>query len=66
VTAPTAANISPTSVGSYAYVSSAVAASQTGVRAFGGDASGVVCVTLDGSPLVPVSGALPAGCSPLQ
>jgi prepilin-type N-terminal cleavage/methylation domain-containing protein len=64
--APTSANTSPTSTGAYAYVTSAVAPSQTGVRAFGGDASGVVCVTLNGAALTPVSGALPVGCTPLQ
>jgi prepilin-type N-terminal cleavage/methylation domain-containing protein len=66
VTAPTSANTSSSSTGAYAYTTSAVAPSQTGVRAFGGDASGVVCVTLNGAPLTPASGALPAGCSPLQ
>jgi prepilin-type N-terminal cleavage/methylation domain-containing protein len=37
------------SVASYAYAATPVTAGQTGVRGFGGDASGVLCFNADGS-----------------
>jgi type IV pilus assembly protein PilA len=40
---------SPTCVASYAYLTSPVNQGQTGVRAFGGDSSGVLCVMPDGT-----------------
>jgi prepilin-type N-terminal cleavage/methylation domain-containing protein len=44
---------------SYAYVTSPVNQGQTGVRAFGGDSSGVLCFTADGTePPTPTQGAL--------
>jgi type IV pilus assembly protein PilA len=47
---PIASNISsPTSVASYAYLASPVNNGQTGVRGFGGDSSGVLCFTADGT-----------------
>ena len=44
------------SVASYAYVTSPVAQGQTGVRGFGGDSSGVLCFTAQGTipPTTPV------------
>jgi type IV pilus assembly protein PilA len=47
---PLNSNISSgTSVSSYVYVASPVSNGQTGVRGFGGDSSGVLCFTSDGS-----------------
>jgi len=43
-----AQKVSPTSVGGYAYVAVPVNRGQTGVRAFCGDATGIVCYTPDG------------------
>jgi len=40
---------SPGQVGSYVYVSSPANVGQTGVRGFGGDSSGVLCFTNDGT-----------------
>jgi type II secretory pathway pseudopilin PulG len=44
-----AGQVSPSSVQAFAYVVEPVKFGQTGVRAFCGDASGIVCFTLDGS-----------------
>jgi type IV pilus assembly protein PilA len=60
---------SATSVSAYAYLASPVNQGQTGVRAFGGDSSGVLCFTPDGTiPPTTGSGALDftAGCNVLQ
>jgi prepilin-type N-terminal cleavage/methylation domain-containing protein len=60
---------SATSTASYSYLSSPVAQGQTGVRAFGGDSSGVLCFTSDGSqPPTNSSMALTVGttCNVLQ
>ena len=40
---------SPTSTASYVYIATPVSASQSGVRGFGGDASGTLCSTPDGT-----------------
>ena len=47
-----------TSVTGYAYLATPVTAGQTGVRAFGGDASGVICFTPNGTAVTATSGAL--------
>jgi type IV pilus assembly protein PilA len=67
------ANLSPlqsaTSTASYSYLATPVAQGQTGVRGFGGDSSGVLCFTTDGSqPPVNSSMALTVGavCNVLQ
>ncbi len=39
---------SPTSVSSYVYRASPIVTGQTGVRGFGGDASGILCASLTG------------------
>ena len=61
---------SGTQVSSYAYVTSPVNQGQTGVRAFGGDSSGVLCFTADGTqpPTNPVGALDFAGgvCNVLQ
>ena len=61
---PIAINTNVTGVGSlasYAYLASPVGLGQTGVRGFGGDASGILCATGDGSQPVVVAGALTVG-----
>jgi prepilin-type N-terminal cleavage/methylation domain-containing protein len=66
---PTNGLASGSQVASYAYLASPVNQGQTGVRAFGGDSSGVLCFTSDGStPPTNGSGALDfnAGCNVLQ
>ena len=58
---------SASSLSSYAYVASPVTSGQTGVRGFGGDSSGVLCFTSDGSAAPTSSGALDmTGCNVLQ
>jgi type IV pilus assembly protein PilA len=59
---------SGTSIASYAYTATPVTSGQTGVRGFGGDSSGVLCFTPDGSQPPVVSGALDmnATCAVLQ
>jgi type IV pilus assembly protein PilA len=60
---------SPTSTAAYAYLASPVAVGQTGVRGFGGDSSGVLCFTPDGTMPVPNSSGglpIPGGCQVLQ
>ncbi len=65
-----ATNISsPTSLSSYVYLTSPVTNGQTGVRGFGGDASGVLCFTSNGTAPTVVNNALDiagGGCNVLQ
>ena len=65
---PINANSSPTQVASYAYVASPVNQGQTGVRGFGGDASGVLCFSPTGAAPTAAAGALTfnATCIVLQ
>jgi prepilin-type N-terminal cleavage/methylation domain-containing protein len=49
---------SGTQVSSYAYLASPVNQGQTGVRGFGGDSSGVLCFTADGTTPPTLSAAL--------
>jgi prepilin-type N-terminal cleavage/methylation domain-containing protein len=67
---PTSAIISPTSMSAYAYLASPVNWGQTGVRGFGGDASGVLCFDPKGtSPTLTTNFGLDtaaADCTVLQ
>lgn len=56
---------SPSSVQSFAYVSEPLTRGQTGVRAFCGDSSGVVCQSRDGRMPPVAEGRCPADCDPL-
>jgi len=46
------------STGTYAYFGTPITAGQTGVRAFGGDASGVVCFTPSGGAITSANGVM--------
>jgi len=51
----------------YAYLATPVTAGQTGVRAFGGDASGVICFTPQGTAVTATAGAIDLStCNILQ
>lgn len=56
---------SRSSVKAYAYVAEPVQPGQTGVRAFCGDETGVICSSTNGRMADVVDGHCPAGCSPL-
>jgi prepilin-type N-terminal cleavage/methylation domain-containing protein len=68
--APVPPAASPSSASGYAYLSSPITFNQTGVRGFGGDASGVLCYSMDGtSPTINASAQLDtaaANCNVLQ
>jgi prepilin-type N-terminal cleavage/methylation domain-containing protein len=66
VTAPNTNVSGSTSASTYAYGATPVTAGQTGVRGFGGEASGVLCFTSDGTGVITGSGTLNAGCNVLQ
>jgi prepilin-type N-terminal cleavage/methylation domain-containing protein len=71
VSGPTPASTSPlisaTSTSAYSYLATPVSQNQTGVRGFGGDASGVVCFTPTGTAPGTASGALVmASCTMIQ
>jgi prepilin-type N-terminal cleavage/methylation domain-containing protein len=51
VVAPLPAFVSPTSVAAYVYAAVPISVGQTGVRGFGGDASGLLCFTPSGAPV---------------
>jgi prepilin-type N-terminal cleavage/methylation domain-containing protein len=58
---------STTSLSSYGYVATPVTSGQTGVRGFGGDSSGVLCFTTDGTAPTINNGALDmTGCNVLS
>ncbi len=58
---------SVTSTGAYSYLATPVTVGQTGVRGFGGDASGVVCFTPNGVVPPTANGAVaPATCTALK
>jgi len=60
---------SQSSLSSYAYTATPVTSGQTGVRGFGGDSSGVLCFSPDGTEPDGTTGALvfnPATCNILQ
>jgi prepilin-type N-terminal cleavage/methylation domain-containing protein len=55
------------STATYAYVAAPVTLGQSGVRAFGGDASGVLCFTASGTAVTATNGVLDlSACTPLQ
>jgi type IV pilus assembly protein PilA len=63
------ATASPGSVSMYAYTASPINQGQTGVRGFGGDGSGILCFSADGTEPQVSSGALvinTADCNVLQ
>jgi type IV pilus assembly protein PilA len=67
--APVPAAASPTSIAGFAYLATPVTQNQTGVRAFGGDASGVLCFDPTGTAVAAVLGVLPVatnGCTVLS
>jgi type II secretory pathway pseudopilin PulG len=56
-----------TGFSSYAYVSVPVTPNQTGVRAFCGDSTGIICFTRDGTPPRVMDGACDlSSCTPVQ
>jgi len=57
---------SPSSVTSYAYVAEPIHAGQTGVRAFCGDDTGIVCEVADGKVSPIVDGRCPSDCKPIH
>ncbi len=58
---------SATSTGAYAYLTSPLLVGQTGVRAFGGDASGLLCSAANGVVPTSVNGAIDvSGCTALK
>jgi type IV pilus assembly protein PilA len=58
--------MSPSSVQSYAYVAVPIQPNQTGVRAFCGDETGVICFTNDGSTPAVADGHCAQPCNVLQ
>lgn len=60
------ANLSPSSVQSFAYVAYPVSSGTTGVRSFCGDYTGRLCVYLDGSRPPAENGQCDSRCTPLQ
>jgi len=56
--APPDNTVSPTSVLSYVYTATPISQGQTGVRGFGGDSSGIVCYSNDGSQPATLGGVL--------
>jgi type II secretory pathway pseudopilin PulG len=61
-----AARYSPTSIVSFAYVAVPETPEQSGVRAFCGEASGLICVFSDGVVPDIRDGKCPVDCEPLQ
>ena len=65
--AQSSALVSPTSTTNYAYLASPINQNQTGVRAFGGDASGVLCFTPSGvAPTVAAGALVMSSCTMIQ
>ncbi len=56
----------PRTFESFAYAATPITVGQTGVRSFCGDSSGLICFDPGGAELVPVGGACPSGCRPLD
>jgi type IV pilus assembly protein PilA len=54
----------PSNVATYCYDATPVTVGSTGVRAFGGDGSGRVCLSMDGVPIC-ANASLPVGCTVL-
>jgi type IV pilus assembly protein PilA len=60
------ANLSPTSMKSFAYTAHPVNPGVSGVRGFCADSTGIICVTMDGSQPVVVDAQCASDCTPLQ
>ena len=56
----------PGGLACYVYNATPVSQGQTGVRGFGGDCSGIICFTSNGSAVPATSGQMNAGCNALQ
>lgn len=56
----------PRTFESFAYTATPVTVGQTGARSFCGDSSGLICFDPSGAELLPVGGACPSGCRPLD
>ena len=57
----------PGGLSCYHYTGVPINAGQTGVRGFGGDCSGQICITSNGTPVPPgAPGSMMPGCTPLQ
>jgi type IV pilus assembly protein PilA len=61
VPAPADPTVSASSVAAFAYTASPSQQGQTGVRGFGGDASGIVCFSQDGQQTPSANGQLTVG-----
>jgi type IV pilus assembly protein PilA len=55
----------PSNIASYCYDATPITVGSTGVRAFGGDISGRICVNPGGAPVCGGGGSLPGGCTVL-
>jgi type IV pilus assembly protein PilA len=67
VVAPIPLTSSPGSTGTYAYHATPATPNQTGVRGFGGEASGRICFTSDSTPVpVGAAGTLSPTCNDLR
>ena len=62
---PQAPNYSPSSIAGFTYAATPVQPNQTGVRGFAGDASGVICQTMDGTDPSTGLAQLPPTCTPI-
>ena len=56
----------PGGLGCYVYQTTPSAQDKTGVRAFSGDCSGVICYTPDGTPVPQAGGTMSPGCLALR
>jgi prepilin-type N-terminal cleavage/methylation domain-containing protein len=64
--ASTTPNVFVGALDAFAYVSTPAVQNQTGVRGFGGDASGRLCVDMTGGDVSGGNSSLPVTCTPLQ
>jgi hypothetical protein len=60
------ARVSPSSMRGFAYIAEPMTRGQTGVRAFCGEASGVICFSLDGRIQDEGDGTCPSSCTPFD
>ena len=56
----------PGGLACYVYHATPISLGQTGVRGFGGDCSGTICFTTDGSPVPTTNAQMNASCNALQ
>ena len=64
--APVILLVSVGSAAAFAYTATPLEPGKTGVRSFCGDSSGLVCSDPKGAAILPVAGACPRTCAPLQ